>query len=51
MPLLLQDAARDKAGLDVATNSEPRKKIRILEDEPALRARRRDRFRTDQEFA
>ena len=45
MALLVQHAARDEAGLDVAAHGEPREKIRILEDEAALGARAGDRLR------
>ena len=51
MPLTVQDAARDETGLDVATNSEPRKKIRILKDKTAFRVGTGDWLRADQELA
>ena len=47
----MENAPRDEAGLDVAANSQPRKKIWILEDEAALSVRADDWFRTNQQCA
>ena len=44
LAILMENAPRDEAGLDVAANSQPRKKIWILEDEAALGVRAGDWF-------
>ena len=51
MPLLVQDAARDEAGLDIAADGEPWEKIRILKDKAALRAGAVDWLGTDEKLA
>ena len=48
---LVKHAARDQAGLDVAPHGEPRKKIRVLENQSALGAGRGDRLGADPELA
>ena len=49
--LLFQHTARDEAGFDVASHSEPWKKIRILKDKAALCAWRGDLLAAYQDFA
>ena len=44
VPLLLQDTARDQTRLNVPPDGQPREKIRVLENESALCARRGDGF-------
>ena len=45
--LFVEHAAGDEAGLDIAAHGEPREKIRVLENEAALGARRGDGFGAD----
>src|ERR1700719_3982277 len=47
----LQHSTRDQPRLDIATNRQPREKIRILENETALGIWRADWLRPDQEFS
>ncbi len=49
--LLAKYAARDQAGLDIASDRKPRKEIGVLKNQSALRARAGDRFGADGEFA
>ena len=46
-----QHTARNEASLDITANGEPRKQIRILENETPLRVRPNNFFVADKQFA
>ncbi|HMJ92214.1 MAG TPA: hypothetical protein VK530_20495, partial [Candidatus Acidoferrum sp.] len=51
VPLFVKHIPRDKTGLNVATDGQPRKKIRILKNQTALGAGGRDQFRAHEQLA
>src|SRR5256885_5530631 len=51
MPLDMQHSARNQAGFNIAANGQPREKVWVLKDEPALGIGTGDGFITDPELA
>jgi hypothetical protein len=51
MALLLEQTASDEAGLDIFSNSEPWKKVRVLKDQATFRAWGGNTFVADSKFA
>ena len=51
VPFVVQEVARDQAGLNVALHGEPWKEVRVLEDQTALGAGAVNRLIADAQFA